>query len=643
MERREFIKKMLQRTGIGAGVAVAGTAGLVGYYQPRKEFYLQSAEGAEVKERLELSKKVVVIGGGLAGITASLELARKGFAVTLVESSASLGGKLTGWDLEALGERFPVEHGFHGFFDQYYNLNELFASAGIKPDVFLASPGYPVIFKSSPEEIFGQTPKLFPLNVFSIIGQSRRLDLISFLKNSKGLLSTIELFRYEYKKSFQKYDAIDFMTFCRQGETLPAFVDTVLHPFADATMNRMEVLSAAEALRYFHFYFMGSPEGLSFKITNRDCMTALINPLEAKLKELGVTLRKGCSAGRLKVEGKRVEGVVVDSPDSGSALYLSLDASAVPQEGFAAFVTVDGVPVMVGRKGNGYLAFDGRCTHMGCPVTPDALTGGFYCPCHAGRYDASGIPVSGPPEAPLARLAVLPEGEKLIVKREGIAGGGEGELLACDYCVIASDVRGTRGLVHASQLARPEFESKVASLGEADPYAVYRLWIDRKIDSAEFPFYTVSGYTYTDSISLYSHFQEPFISWAEKHGGTVVELHAYAIAPKDIRPEEEIKATMLQELHTMFPETREAKLLHELFMLQSNFSRWAPGDHARRPGIETPFSNLFLAGDWVKVDAPVFLMEAAAFTGRMAANLIFRQESLKPIPLPVVPMKGLFA
>jgi len=405
----------------------------------------------------------------------------------------------------------------------------------------------------------------------------------------------------------------------------------------------MEVLSAAEALRYFHFYFMGSPEGLSFKITNRDCMTALINPLEAKLKELGVTLRKGCSAGRLKVEGKRVEGVVVDSPDSGSALYLILDAAAVPQEGFAAFVTVDGVPVMVGRKGNGYLAFDGRCTHMGCPVTPDALTGGFYCPCHAGRYDASGIPVSGPPEAPLARLAVLPEGEKLVVKREGIVGGGEGELLACDYCVIASDVRGTRGLVHASQLARPEFESKVASLGEADPYAVYRLWIDRKIDSAEFPFYTVSGYTYTDSISLYSHFQEPFISWAKKHGGTVVELHAYAIAPKDIRPEEEIKATMLQELHTMFPETREAKLLHELFMLQSNFSRWAPGDHARRPGIETPFSNLFLAGDWVKVDAPVFLMEAAAFTGRMAANLIFRQESLKPIPLPIVPMKGLFA
>ena len=642
MERREFIKKMMLRTGIGAGVAAAGTAGLVGYYQPRKEFY-GNAEGAEGKERLEVSKKVVIIGGGLAGISASMELARRGFEVTLVESSDALGGKLTGWDLDALGERFPVEHGFHGFFDQYYNLNELFAYAGVKQEVFSASPGYPVIFKNSPEEVFGQTPKLFPLNVLSIVGQSSRLDMISFLKNYKGLVSTGELFRYEYKKTFSKYDSIDFMTYCRNGEALPAFIDTVLHPFSDATMNRMEVLSAAEALRYFHFYFMGSPEGLSFKITNRDCMTALIDPLEAKLKELGVKLRKGSTARSIKVDGEKVSGVVVDSPESGSALFLSVDSASVPQKGYVSFVTADGVPVMVGRKGSGYVAYDGRCTHMGCPVSPDVLTGGFYCPCHAGRYDATGNPVSGPPKAALAGLVVVHQGEKLLVTREGAPGVGDGELLACDYCIVASDVRGTRKLVKASELKRPEFESKVASLGEADPYAVYRLWIDRPIHSAEFPFYTVSGYAYTDSISLYSHFQEPFISWAKTHGGTVVELHAYAIAPKDIRPEEEIKATMLQELHTMFPETREAKVLQELFMQQSNFSRWAPGDHARRPEIETPYSNFFLAGDWVKVDAPVFLMEAAAFTGRMAANLIFRQELLKPVPLPIVPMQGLFA
>ena len=636
MERREFIKKLFLRTGIGAGVAVAGTAGLIGYYQPRKGFY--GPEKAEGKERVDGLKKVVVIGGGLAGISSSLELARRGFAVTLVESSAALGGKLTGWDIDALGEHFPVEHGFHGFFDQYYNLNELFASAGITKDVFTAAPGYPVIFKNSPKEVFGKTSKIFPLNVLSIIEQSRRLDMISFLKNYRGLLSTVQLFRYEYKETFRKYDSIDFMTYCKRGEDLPAFVDTVLHPFADATMNRMEVLSAAEALRYFHFYFMGSPEGLAFRITKRDCMSALINPLEAKLKELGVTLRKGCTARSIEVSGEKVSGVIVDRLGSGGALSLSVDGRKVPQHGFAAFMTDAGVPVLVGRKGSGYMAYDGRCTHMGCPVSPDVETGGFSCPCHAGRFDASGSPVSGPPKAPLAKLAVAVVGDLLVIKQSG-----GGERLECDYCVVASNVRGVRELVQASGLKRPEFETQVASLGEADPYAVYRLWLDRPLASKEFPFYTVSGYTYTDSISIYSDFQEPFISWAKKHGGCIVELHAYAIAPEDIRPEAVIKAKMMQELHTIFPETRAAKVLHELFMQQSNFTRWAPGDHAHRPGVETPFSNLFFAGDWVKVDAPVFLMEAAVFTGRMAANAIFRQESVKPVPLPIVPMHGLFA
>ena len=636
MERRDFIKKLFVGTGVGVGVAVAGSAGLVGYYQPRKALYGREASGG--KERVDGVKKVVVIGGGLAGISSSIELARRGFEVTLVESSAALGGKLTGWDIEALGEHFPVEHGFHGFFDQYYNLNEIFAYAGIKRESFTASPGYPVIFKHFPKEVYGQTSKYFPLNVLSIIEQSKRLDFISFLKNYKGLLPTVELFRYDNTRTFQKYDSIDFLTYCRNGEALPAFVDTVLHPFADATMNRMEVLSAAEALRYFHFYFMANPEGLAFTITKRDCMSALITPLEAKLKELGVRLRKGSTARSIQVVGEKVVGVVVDTPDSGGALSLHVDAAKVPQRGFAGFVSAEGVTVMVGRTESGYLAYDGRCTHMGCPITPDAGTGGFSCPCHAGRFDASGSPVSGPPKAPLAKLAVAVEGGVLVVKQTGV-----GERLACDYCVVASNVRGVRDLVKASHLNRPEFEANVASLGEADPYAVYRLWIDRPLASKEFPFYTVSGYTYTDSISIYSDFQEPFISWAKKHGCCVVELHAYAIAPEDIRPEAEIKAAMLQELHTIFPETRAAKVLHELFMQQSNFTRWAPGDHAHRPGVETPFSNLFLAGDWVKNDAPVFLMEAAAFTGRMAANAIFRQESVKPVPLPIVPMHGLFA
>jgi glutamate synthase (NADPH/NADH) small chain len=42
--------------------------------------------------------KVAVIGGGISGISAALELDRKGFQVTIYEKSEQLGGRL--WDYE---------------------------------------------------------------------------------------------------------------------------------------------------------------------------------------------------------------------------------------------------------------------------------------------------------------------------------------------------------------------------------------------------------------------------------------------------------------------------------------------------------------------------------------------------------------
>jgi isorenieratene synthase len=649
MYRREFIRQFMKRAGIGAGVFTAGTAGLVGYYQPRKALYDPAGGRHEESrpERLSTSRKAVVVGGGLAGISAALDLARRNFEVTLVEPSPSLGGKLTGWKLDALGESFPVEHGFHGFFAQYYNLNALFASAGIGDDVFTPAPGYPVLFNGQSLEVFGQTPKLFPLNILSVVQQSRRLDIASFLKDYPGLLPVVGMFRYRYERTFHDYDNIDFMTYCRQGNVLPAFFDTVLHPFSDATMNRMEVLSAAEAMRYFHFYFMGSPEGLAFRITTRDCMSALIDPIARKLRSSGVTLLTGRKAVKLEVQEGRVSAVHLDGASmSGSRPLATIPLSDVPESGWLERTGADGIPIMIASRGGSWIAYDARCTHMGCPVKPEVGTDGFLCPCHAGRFDGEGKPVSGPPGAPLARLSVTMEGGSLVLRTAGASESpaqvGAGTL-PCDYCVVASNVRGTRELFRNSPASHPEFEKSVASLGEADPYAVWRVWLDRPLRSATYPFYTVSGYTYTDSISLYSNFQEPFISWARRSGGSVVELHAYAIAPEQIRPEGEIRDVMLRELHEMFPETRKAKVLHELFMMQSNFTRWAPGDHASRPGIETPYPNLFLAGDWVRTEAPVFLMEAAAFTGRMAANAIAAKESLRQTALPIVPMEGIFA
>ncbi len=635
MDRRDFLGKLFRRTGLAAGLAAASA---LGYFQPRRETYRTPADEPS-GEKLEKPKKAVVIGGGLAGMTAAMELAKRGFDVTLLEASGELGGKLTGWDVEALGERFPVEHGFHGYFDQYYNLNELFEAARVG-DVFIQAPGYPVQFRERPMEVFGRTPKMFPLNILTVVQQSESLDMIPIMANFREMLPVLDMFRYEYERTFERYDSVDFMTFCREQEIYEPFLATVLHPFSDATMNRMEVLSAAEALRYFHFYFLGSPEALGFRITKKNCMDALVRPIARMLEELGVTIMSGTKAERLLVDGGKVSGVRIGSGGTKGPL-ARVPSASVKESEWVSVEGTGGVPVLVTMRRGEYAAFDATCTHMGCPVSPDERTGGFFCPCHAGFFDRDGVAVSGPPESPLQRLRVTTQGEELLLDRP--ASGRSSESLECDYCVLASDVRGAREIVGRSDIPDSAFSASVAALGEADPYVVWRLWLDRPVTSARYPFYTVAGYAYTDSVSLFSRFQEPFVSWASRTGGSVVELHAYAIAPEDLGPDELIRNAMLGEMHHMFPETKGAGVLHDVYMRQDNFTRWAPGDHARRPVSETPLGNLYLAGDWVKVDAPVFLMEAAVFTGRLAANAICRKEALKPTPLPIVPMDGLFA
>jgi Rieske Fe-S protein len=51
------------------------------------------------------------------------------------------------------------------------------------------------------------------------------------------------------------------------------------------------------------------------------------------------------------------------------------------------------------------LAYSQACTHLSCAVLPRVDEGRLYCPCHDGVFDmASGRPISGPPQRPLARV-----------------------------------------------------------------------------------------------------------------------------------------------------------------------------------------------------------------------------------------------
>lgn len=51
------------------------------------------------------------------------------------------------------------------------------------------------------------------------------------------------------------------------------------------------------------------------------------------------------------------------------------------------------------------VVFSRACTDLGCPITWDAGSEWFFCPCHGGIFDQDGTPRAGPPPRPLYRYA----------------------------------------------------------------------------------------------------------------------------------------------------------------------------------------------------------------------------------------------
>ncbi|KAK9834165.1 hypothetical protein WJX81_004675 [Elliptochloris bilobata] len=71
--------------------------------------------------------KVAIVGSGLAGLSAAVELLDQGYEVDVYESRPFIGGKVASWQKDGN----HVEMGLHVFFGCYFNLFRLMAKCGV--------------------------------------------------------------------------------------------------------------------------------------------------------------------------------------------------------------------------------------------------------------------------------------------------------------------------------------------------------------------------------------------------------------------------------------------------------------------------------------------------------------------------------
>jgi carotenoid phi-ring synthase / carotenoid chi-ring synthase len=204
--------------------------------------------------------------------------------------------------------------------------------------------------------------------------------------------------------------------------------------------------------------------------------------------------------------------------------------------------------------------------------------------------------------------------------------------------VIATDPVTTRRLVLECGIGDEAWRDRVAAVRAAPPFAVWRLWLDQLVDHDRPAFLGTSGFGPLDNVSILERFEDGARRWSVTHSGSVVELHAYALV--DQPDERVIKNRLLAEMHRVYPELESASIVAEEWLIKNDCPLVGTEPWEQRLTAQTPHPRVVLAGDGIRCDFPVALMERAATTGFLAANQLLYMYSLAGHDLWTVPVRS---
>lgn len=506
-------RTLLKVFGVGA---IAGVTGYSRFAKPKPTVF--EKDTLKLPRLLNQQKSVVVIGGGLAGLACAYELSQRGFVVTLLEKSPQLGGKIASWSIEAVGETFKMEHGFHGFFPQYYNLNSLVKELEIN-DNFASLNFYSVVYRDRQykPEIFYPSNSAFPWNIVDLaIASPNRFKWGINLTKLKHLQVFQAITGFQRERNFQRFDNISVADWVNT-EFPQGLYDLYFLPFAKSSLNAPDMMSVGELMQFFHFYFFGNPEGLAFNGTKDDMGTSLIQPIAQAIQDKGGKIITGATVSEIPAtEGKIATLKYYVGGNQNSVPFWVKRNSVVDDTKIEYFGAADEVFAL---PSGGKEAISLTCTHQGCTVEMSA-DGQFHCPCHGAVFSSDGKVVKGPAQQDLSKFQVVARQDEEVQLVAVNKKSSSPEIIQADYYVLATDVPGVQQLLkRVNGNIDEKVRSQVENLSIADPFAVCRFWFDRDFKWEQSNFTSLSGYQLTDSITLYHRIQQQFIDWAKRTYG----------------------------------------------------------------------------------------------------------------------------
>lgn len=475
-------------------------------------------------------RKVIVVGGGIAGLAAACGLIERGIDVELIEAEERLGGRVRAWETQTEAGETTMSRGFHAFFRQYYNLRALLTRAGDLDNLLRPVEDYPVISANGDRDSFTKIPRIPPWNFITFVMRSPTFTARDLTK--VDIDTALSLLDVDFPETYRQLDGVSAAEFLDRLRFPTRARHLALEVFARSFFADPREFSAGELVAMFHSYFLGSAEGLLFDVPRDDFDTSLWKPLGRALEQSGMRRERG-----------RVTSVE--------------------------------------------------------------------------RGDENN------------RWAVVLE---------------DGRRLSADAVVLAAGPGATREIVGASdELSAGEWGARIDRQELAPPFAVLRLWFDGLVLSGRPPFLGTAGFGPLDNVTVLERFEAGAAKWSASNGGSVVELHAYAIPVEwhgDAEAEKQLTAQLMEELARVYPETRTLGVVAQELLIERDCPLVGTGAWDQRAEVHTPHEGIVLAGDWVRSELPIALMERAATTGWMAANQLLNEWGIAGHSLWSVPTRG---
>ncbi len=269
-----------------------------------------------------LDADVVIVGGGLAGLTAAVGLQREGVDVVVVERDRRLGGRAQSWVDETTGD--PVHIGPHIFLTEYPNMFKLLDLLGTRDKIVWEDEHFIVLAHGQRHVVQDQHPLPAPFHFAPTMMTdpfSRTRDKLS------NFLVTLYAMQMD-ERDVMRLDGVNAYAFLRRMGVTKSYIEQFWSFASMAIMNvPIEVCSAGALMRFFQ-KFIGYNQ-FSFGFPDGGLGELFAPGARRLVEDAGGQVRLQTEVQRLIVDGGRVGGVELTD---GTRILARHTIAAVPPQ-----------------------------------------------------------------------------------------------------------------------------------------------------------------------------------------------------------------------------------------------------------------------------------------------------------------------